>query len=79
MDNIQILNAIRTTSSLEYQNRIPTATKTNLETVIESITTYPTAKNEFVSALTNLVGKTVFLNKLYNKYRNKILYNLISN
>lgn len=66
MDNIQILNAIRTTSSLEYQNRIPTATKTNLETVIEGITTYPTTKNEFVSALTNLVGKTVFLNKLYN-------------
>lgn len=66
LKNIEILNAIRTTSSLEYQNRIPSATKTNYETVIENITTYPTTKNEFVGALTNLVGKTIFLNKLYN-------------
>lgn len=66
MDNIQILNAIRTSASQEYIGRIPTATKENFKQVGELVTTYPTTKNEFVQALTNLVGRTIFLNKLYN-------------
>ena len=66
MDNIQILNAIRTSASQEYVNRIPQATKENIKEVSELVTTYPTTKNEFVGALTNLVGRTIFLNKLYN-------------
>lgn len=65
LSNVEVLNAIRTTASQEYVNRIPTATKDNLKTISELITTYPTAKNEFIDTLTNLVGKTVFLNKLY--------------
>lgn len=66
MNNIQILNAIRTSGSQEYVNRIPLATKENFKEVGNIITTYPTTKNEFVGALTNLVGRTIFLNKLYN-------------
>lgn len=65
MDNIQILNAIRTSASDEYKNRIPVATKTNLQKVSDAITTYPNAKNEFVSALTNQVSKQVYFQKFF--------------
>lgn len=66
IDNKVILNSIRQTSSQDYQNRIPVATDTNLEQVGILIETYPTAKNEFITTLTNQVAKTVFLAKLYN-------------
>lgn len=65
MTNSEIMNAVRTSATLEYQSRIPTATKDNIKEVAELVTTYPTTKNEFASALTNLVGKQVFLQKLY--------------
>lgn len=66
MTNAEILNLIRTTSSEEYQTRIPSATKDNLNEVQDQILNYPNAKNEFISVLTNQVAKTIFFNKLYN-------------
>ena len=65
LTNIEIMNAVRTSATLEYQSRIPTATKENIKEVAELVTTYPNTKNEFASALTNLVGRQVFLQKLY--------------
>lgn len=70
LTNVDFLNALRTTASQDYQNRIPVATRDNLKLVADSILDYPTSKNEFIGVLTNLVGKTVFLNKLYtNPYK----------
>lgn len=63
--NIEILNAIRTTASEEYKNRIPVATKNNLNTIHESIMEFPNVKNEFIQTLTNKIGKTIFLSKFY--------------
>lgn len=65
MDNIQILNAIRTSASTEYKNRVPQATQTNLTQVATAITEYPVAKNEFVNALTNQVSRTVYFSKFF--------------
>lgn len=65
MTNSEIMNAVRASATLEYQSRIPTATKENIKEVAQLVTTYPNTKNEFASALTNLVGKQVFLQKLY--------------
>lgn len=65
MTNSEIMNAVRASATLEYQSRIPTATKDNIKEVAQLVTTYPNTKNEFASALTNLVGKQVFLQKLY--------------
>ena len=66
MDNVTFTNSIRTLASAEYQNRIPTATKSNLLAVASMITEYPTAKNEFINVLTNQVVKTIFMDKLYS-------------
>lgn len=70
MDNVQILNAIRTSASAEYNDRIPEATKTNLKEVAKAVFEYPTAKNELIESLVNKVAKTIFFNKLYsNPYK----------
>ena len=66
MDNVTFTNSIRTLASAEYQNRIPSATKSNLLAVATMITDYPTAKNEFINVLTNQVVRTIFMDKLYN-------------
>lgn len=65
LNNAEIMNAIRTTATGDYIARIPQATKDNVKNVANLITEYPTTKNEFVDALTNLVGKQLFLQKLY--------------
>lgn len=65
INNIDFLNSIRTSCSEDYKNRIPTATKTNLSKIGQAITDYPNAKNEFIEVMTNLVGRTIFLAKLY--------------
>ena len=66
MDNVTFTNSIRTLASAEYQNRIPSATKSNLLEVASMITDYPAAKNEFINVLTNQVVKTIFMDKLYS-------------
>lgn len=64
--NYEIINAIRTSGSAEFNARIPVATKTNLSTVATAILDYPVAKNEFIDTLTNQVAKTIFMSKLYS-------------
>lgn len=63
--NIDVINLLRTTASQEFNDRIPTQTKDNIAQTFDLITAYPTAKNEFISQLTNLVGRTIFLARLY--------------
>lgn len=53
-DMVSIVNGIRTAGSIEYQTRVPLATRTNIDTVAAPIMTYTTIQNEF---LTTLLGK----------------------
>ena len=64
-DNIAILNLARTMASAEYNSRIPIATQDNVADVGNIITSYPTAKNEFITVLTNQIGKQIYLNQVY--------------
>lgn len=64
-DNISILNLARTLASAEYNSRIPVATQDNVADISDIITQYPTAKNEFISVLTNQIGKNIYLNQVY--------------
>ena len=64
-DNISILNLARTLASAEYNSRIPVATQDNIAEISEIITQYPTTKNEFISVLTNQIGKNIYLNQVY--------------
>jgi hypothetical protein len=54
--NAAVLNTIRENASLEYQRRIPEATKANQKRLAKAILEYGPARNEFVSALVNQIG-----------------------
>lgn len=66
IENKDMLNAIRSESSVEYQNNIPMATGSNDLDVFRALETYPTAKNEFIGTLTNRIGKQIFFDKVFN-------------
>lgn len=65
LSNAQIINAIRSVASQDFQSRIPLITKENIAKVDVILEQYPTTKNEFIEVLTNQVVKTRFLSKLY--------------
>jgi len=60
-----LLNAIRNTASLDYQNRVPEATETNLAEVGTAILDYDYTRNEFTSLLFNKIGLTIIKNKMF--------------
>lgn len=67
MDLTQILNTIRSNASATYQERIPEATRTNLEAIQESMLAGENilVANEFMSTLMNMLVKTVVYNKVF--------------
>lgn len=65
MDNVKFLNYVRAVASNEYQDRIPTATKGNLEDIQEIVTEYSLTKNEFIDILLNKIVRTMINNKYY--------------
>jgi hypothetical protein len=60
-----LLNAIKTDASAEYQSRIPTATKDNLAEVGTAILEYSATRNEFANALMNRIAKVIISSKMY--------------
>lgn len=64
MDSVAMLNAIRSTASEEYQERIPEATRTNLQTVGKAITEYAPTLNEFTGALVSKIALQLFVSKM---------------
>jgi hypothetical protein len=65
MDIISILNTIRANNSSLYAERVPEATKTNLENVGSAILEYEATTNEFLSALVNRIAFTIVSNRRY--------------
>ena len=61
---IDVLNGILASSSAEYQNYVPVATRTNLDLIANPILNYSIVKNEFVTALMNKVVLSVVHKKL---------------
>ena len=63
--NAEILNTIRANASSEYQERVPEALGVggNVSNVFSQ---YPTMKNEFLTALTNKIAKTLFYSKVFD-------------
>lgn len=70
LDNVTFTKALASATSQEFQDRIGTVTKENMHDIGEIISTYPTAKNEFINVLTNQVAKQRFFSKSYeNPYK----------
>ena len=65
MSNIAlVLDNLRYASSGDYQERIPTAVDTNIQTVGNAILSYDSTANEFVNNLINKIGLTLVDSKI---------------
>lgn len=60
--NVDILNAVRRSASLEYKDRVPVATQANLARTVRTIRDYPVIWNEYMETLVNQIGIRVFNN-----------------
>lgn len=58
MTNINMLNAVRQTMSVDYRDRVPVATRENIADITKTLTDpyNPMARNELVPALVNLIA-----------------------
>ena len=57
IDNVTFVKALSSAASQEFKDRIGTVTAANIKAIGNTITNYPTTKNEFVTVLTNQVSK----------------------
>ena len=70
IDNVTFVKALSSAASQEFKDRIGTTTQANIKKIGETITSYPSAKNEFINVLTNQVSKQLFFNKVWeNPYK----------
>lgn len=66
MDMITLLNTIRSNASATYQDRVPEATQTNIETIgAIMLGDDPVIANEFMSTLLNKIVKSVLISKSF--------------
>ena len=65
MDAIEVLNTIRDNASQQYQDRVPEATRNNIEEVGEAITDLNNAVvyNEFINTLANMIYAPMLIKK----------------
>ena len=65
MDVLEILNTIRDNASQQYQDRVPEATRNNIEEVGEAITDLNNAVvyNEFINTLANMIYAPMLVKK----------------
>lgn len=68
MDVIELLNTIRDNASQAYQDRVPEATRSNIESVGEAITDLNNAVvyNEFINTLTNMIFAPELIKKSWS-------------
>lgn len=78
LDNATFLNRLRNDATPTYQERVPEATKGNLEQVQDYIFSAPGIRNEFVNSLFNVAVKiargTSFSNPLKKYKREQLAY-----
>ena len=70
IDNVTFVKALSSAASQEFKDRIGATTAANIKKIGETVSTYPTLKNEFINVLTNQVSKQLFFNKVWeNPYK----------
>ena len=65
MNVIEILNTIRDNNSAMYNERVPEATRTNLEQVGNAVMSTQATQNEFLNALVNRIAFTIVSNRRF--------------
>ena len=70
IDNVTFVKALSSAASQEFKDRIGSVTAANIKAIGNTVTSYPSVKNEFVTVLTNQVSKQLFFNKVWeNPYK----------
>lgn len=66
--SIDVLNAIRNSATVNYQNYVPIATSDpdNIREIGSIIMDMPQLQNEFLSALVNRIGRVILTSKMYS-------------
>nr|DAF90280.1 MAG TPA: Head protein [Podoviridae sp. cthau23] len=66
--SIDVLNAIRNSATVNYQNYVPIATADpeNIREIGAIIMDMPQLQNEFLSALVNRIGRVILTSKMYS-------------
>ena len=59
LNNLEIMNAIRSDARREYQEMVPEATKANIHETISDIMSEDITRNQFMNALVNRIGSTI--------------------
>lgn len=59
LNNIEIMNAIRSDARREYQEMVPEATKANIQETVSDIMRDDITRNQFMNALVNRIGSTI--------------------
>lgn len=65
VSNEQMLDIVRGELSLDYQHRIPEATKVGIERTLKALTQFNALRNEFVGALVNRIGLVIAKNTIW--------------
>lgn len=60
VDNIDIMNVIRKNATVDYQRRIPEATKANVQETVQGLLNNRPSMNEFIDQLVNRIGLVLF-------------------
>lgn len=66
LTNEQFLNGLRSDMSLDYQRRVPEATKANVQETMELLRDNRPLYNEFVDALVNRIGLVIGRNMIWS-------------
>lgn len=64
--NEELMNAIRASMYDDYKQRVPAATKANIQETIDSLMSHKQHRNDFVDALVNKIGLTEFTSKTWS-------------
>lgn len=62
---VNVLNAILSNASADYQARVPEATQNNISEVGAAIMNFQATENEFLNALVNKIAMTIVSNKTF--------------
>ncbi len=80
VNNIALMNALRTDLGLSYQSRIPVATRENIQQIGNMITSdeFEIERNQWQRALFNKIGMTIFNQYVIDNPLSKYIYGSMS-
>lgn len=77
-NNVDVMNAIRKTATLEYRQRVPGATQANIAETMANMWDFRPTRNEFIDALINRIGRVYVRSRVWNNPLSKFKQGLLT-